>query len=131
MSLFSSLFGGKKTEEAFDPKPEVLSEMPARPYRVLHANLPFYSDSECRTEVSGARLVVLRCEDPAQKLRPIECMPARKQYLQGQIVNWSINHKRFFELAWYRDPETGVIEKAWAQAVEYNGKVISLGGMKD
>jgi hypothetical protein len=131
MSVFSSLFGGKKAEAAFNSEPEAVSETPARPYRVLHANLPFYSDPECRTEVTGARLVVLRCEDPAQELRPIECMPTRKHYLQGQIVNWGIDHKRLCEIAWYRDPETGATEKAWAQAVEYTGKVIRLGGGKD
>ncbi len=126
MSLLSSLLGRKKKEEVFSPVPEVQREMPARPYRVLHANLPFYSDPEGRTEVKDARLVVLQSEDPKQQHKPIECMPTRKEYAEGQILRWEINHKRMWEGAWYRNPDSGVIEKAWTQAVEFIGVVAAI-----
>ncbi len=126
MSLLSALLGQKKKEEFFSPVPEVQHEMPTRPYRVLHANLPFYSDPECRNEVKDARLVVLKCEDPRQELKPIECMPSRKEYAQGQILRWDINPKRMWESAWYRNPDSDAIEKAWAQAVEFLGVVVVI-----
>jgi hypothetical protein len=107
-------------------EPEETTYMPARPYRVLHADLPFYSDSKCEKEVQGARLVVLRCEDPAQKQKTIECMPVVKNYRQGQIVSWDLNNKRLWELSWYRNPDTGEPERAWTQAVEFTGKVVKV-----
>jgi hypothetical protein len=91
---------------------------------VLHADLPFYADPECRREVRDARLVVLRCEDPAQTFHPIECMPVLKKYSAGQTVSWDINHKRLWDAAWYRNPDTAAVEKAWAQSVEFTGKVV-------
>jgi len=123
MSWIKALIGPKKTEAAFDPDPGYIETMPARPYRVLHADLPFYSDPECRMESKGARLVVLRCEDPAQQHRPIECMPALKTYRKDQVVQWEINHKRVWDAAWYRDPDSGTNRKAWARAVEFMGRI--------
>ena len=45
------LFGRKKTEtdETFDRDPGITDKMPARPYRILRADLPFYSDPECKS----------------------------------------------------------------------------------
>jgi hypothetical protein len=108
------------------PEPEETTSMPERPYRVLHADLPFYSDSKCEKEVPGARLVVLRCEDPAQTRKTIECMPVVKNYRQDQIVTWDLNNKRMWELSWYRNPDTGQVERAWAQAVEFTGKIVKV-----
>ena len=107
-------------------EPEETTSMPERPYRVLHADLPFYSDSKCEKEVEGARLVVLRCEDPAQNQKTIECMPVVKKYRQGQIVSWDLNNKRLWELSWYRNPDTGQVERAWAQSVEFTGKTVRV-----
>ena len=123
MSLLRLLFR-RKGSRVFDPRPKVTDEMPARPYRVLHANVPFYSDSDCRNEVPGARLVVLQCEDPCQTERPVECMPALKEYSPGQVVTWELNNDILWETAWYRNPATGLAEKAWSQAVEFIGRVI-------
>lgn len=79
MSLLGLLFR-RRHQEVFDPDPGETREMPARPYKVLHADLPFYSDADCRAEVKGARLLVLRCEDPRHKHTVVECMPSRKRY---------------------------------------------------
>ena len=124
MSIFSALLGRKKAVEIFDPNPEVIHEMPARPYTVLHDLQPFYSDAECRLEVQGARLVVLRSDDPRQKQHPVECVPTRKRYARGQILMWEINHKLQWEDAWYVNPETGKKEKAWTRAVEFLGRIV-------
>ncbi len=124
MSLLGALFGHKSNETVFDPTPDVVRKMPARPYLVLQADLPFYSDPECKVEVKGARLVVLRSEDPKQQHHPVECMPTRKIYTKGQILRWEINHKLQWEEAWYHDPDSGTIQRAWSRAVEFLGKVV-------
>jgi len=98
--------------------------MPRRPYEVLHADLPFYSDQAGTLEVTGARLVVLKCRDSKQLHQPVECMPVRRNYRTGQIVNWDLDNKKMWDQAWYRDPDTGEIDRAWAQAVEFIGQVV-------
>jgi len=124
MALFS---GRKKSEatEVFDQNPGITSIIPARPYRVLYADLEFWSDPECKTKVEDARLVVLRSEDPKQQHQVQECMPTRKTYRAGQLVGWDLNNKRIWPDSWYRNPETGKTDKAWTQAVEFAGKVVS------
>jgi hypothetical protein len=127
MSLFAALFRSKKSEAPFDPNPGEVDYTPVRPYRVLHAGLPFYSDPECKMEVRGARLVVLRCEDPRQKHNVIECMPTRKNYRQGQLVLWEIDNRNQWGKSWYVDPDTGRIEGCWGLAVEFIGRAVREG----
>jgi hypothetical protein len=124
MSVLGMLFGRRKPEEVADPNPGETHTMPARPYRILHANLPFYLDAECRNEVQGARLVVLRCEDPRQAQQVVECMPSSKTYAQGLTVAWDLNKEIIFSTAYYRNPETGKNERAWSRAVEFVGPVV-------
>lgn len=126
MSLLSLLFRRREPQAPFDPDPGYTDQMPARPYRVLHAGLPFFSDSECRNRIEGAALIVLRCEDPAQKHHPIECMPARKKYNVDDVVQWDINKDKLWSESWYVDPGSGTRTKAWTQAVEFIGKKVRV-----
>jgi hypothetical protein len=122
-----SLFAGRKKDsevEAFNPDPGIAERMPVRPYRVLYADLPFCSDPECKSKVEGACLIVLKSEDPRQKQQVQECMPTRKKYQGGRLVQWEINPKKMWPECWYKNPETGKIEKAWIQCVEFIGKVV-------
>jgi hypothetical protein len=123
MSLIRAVLGRRKKPEALDPNPDETDQMPVRPYRILKADLPFFSDPDCRIEVQGARLIILQCEDPAQKQHPIECMPVLKHYRSGDVVRWDINHKRMWPSAWFVNPENGEKEQAWLQAVEFVGPV--------
>ena len=129
MSILGALFRNRKAAaQEWDPRPDEVHEMPARPYRALYADLPFYSDPECTREVKDSRLVVLRCEDPRQQDHPVECMPTRKKYPAGVLLRWEINHKRQWDNAWYVNPETGQKEKAWSRAVEFLGPLVVLDG---
>jgi len=58
----------------------------------------------------------------------IECMPTRKRYQAGQIVTWELNKDQIWEDAWYRNPETEKVEKAWTQAVEFEGRIVAQAG---
>jgi|WetSurMetagenome_2_1015567.scaffolds.fasta_scaffold192335_2 hypothetical protein len=124
MALLSGRKKSEVVEEVFDPNPEIVNTMPARPYRVLYADLAFYSDPECKGKVDDARLVVLRSEDPKQQHQVQECVPARKKYKVGQLVDWNLNNKRIWQNNWYINPETGKAEMAWVQAVEFTGNVV-------
>jgi hypothetical protein len=117
---------GPTPADAAGAEPARIDYRPARPYRVLYADLPFYSDPKGLIEVPEARLAVLRCEDPGQTQQTIECMPVRKRYRPGQVVAWDLNNKKMWETAYYRDPQTGEIERAWVQAVEFTGPVVDV-----
>jgi hypothetical protein len=121
------LFGRKSAgkTEILDPDPGTVNEMPARPYRVLHAGLPFYSDPECTKSVDGANLIVLRSEDPEQTHQVRECMPTRKKYRTGQLVRWDLDKDQIWQNHWFKNPDTGAAEKAWEQAVGFIGKVVT------
>jgi hypothetical protein len=125
-----ALFSGRKRSdlaEVLDPNPGIIEEMPARPYRVLHADVPFYSDPGCKRRIEGVNLVVLGSEDPHQQHQVQECMPTRKKYKAGQLVCWDLNYKQVWQNCWYRNPQTANIEVAWTQAVEFVGKVVTAG----
>src|SRR5262245_25317869 len=117
----------KKPAEEVPSEPAVIQFCPHRPYRVLRADMPFYSDPKGLIEVRNARLVVLECIDPRQTHRPIECMPTRMRYQPGQVVGWELNGKLLWETCYYRNAETGQVERAWAQAVEFIGPVVAEG----
>jgi hypothetical protein len=128
MSLFAALFRRRPRPEVFDPEPETVSEMPARPYRVLHAGITFFSDPECRVPVPDAHLLILRCEDPVQQHHPIEWIPSRKNYRAGDMVQWDINSKQQWTESWFVHPESGNRERAWMRSVEFAGKVVRIAG---
>ena len=121
------LFGGKKTRETeiVNPDPGIIHTMPARPYRVLLVDLPLYSDSSCQLKIEDSSLIVLKSEDPEQKHSVEEVMPTRKKYKVGQLVQWDLNNKKVYPNSWYKNPESGEIERAWIQAVEFIGKIVA------
>ena len=121
-------FGRRKSQpaEVFDPNPEILQSMPARPYRVLQVDVPFCSDPECQSKIEEASIVILLSEDPKQTHKIRECMPTRKKYQAGQLVNWELDNKKIFQNCWYINPETGAPERAWVQSAEFIGKVVAV-----
>jgi hypothetical protein len=110
--------------------PEQTHEMPAIPHRVLHANLPFYSDPECTRLVTDASILVLRSLDPDDPVGELDIVPVRRRYSAGQIVSWELNNKRLWENSWFRHPDTGQVEQAWTFHVEFIGKVVAPGTVR-
>ena len=108
-----------------DTSPEQTDQFPQVPYRVLHANVPFYSDPECKNEVKGARITILEALDPDDEFRELDIVPTRTEYRQGQLLTWSLNNKQIWEESWYKHPETQQIERVWARHVEFTGELIS------
>jgi len=109
----------------FDPNPGQTEELPALPHRVLYADIPFYSDPECKQQVADGTILILQSLDPDDPVQELDIAPTRKRYQPGQIVTWDLNNKKLWERAWYRDPESGEIEQAWSFHVEFIGKVVS------
>ena len=114
-----------KAHDEKDNQPKETHEMPVVPYRVLHADLPLFSDPECQNLVPGARIVVLEALDPDDQFPEFDVVPTQKSYQTGQIVTWELNNKSMWEAGWYQNPETGQTERAWTMSVEFIGRLIS------
>ena len=99
--------------------------MPVVPYRVLYADIPFYSDSECTQEVVAARIAILDALDPDDELKELDVVPSLNRYEPGQLVRWTLDNKNLWEESWYKNPETGQIERAWTIHVEFIGQVLT------
>ncbi|MCZ6878586.1 MAG: hypothetical protein O7G29_10645 [Acidobacteria bacterium] len=120
----------QKAKEEVDLSPDETDEMPIVPYRVLHTDIPFYSDPECKNEVPEATIAILEMLDPDDKLEELDVVPVLKKYEPGQLLRWNLNNKTMWEESWYRHPETGKIERAWSNHVEFTGAVISAQSAK-
>ena len=105
--------------------PDESDEMPQVPYRVLYADIPFYSDSECKKEVAEGRIAVLEALDPDDEFPELDVVPTLNRYEPGRLVRWSLHNKKLWEESWYKNPENGQIERAWMTHVEFNGEVLS------
>ncbi len=119
---------GKKDQvyvtDAIGSEPETISEMPVVPHKVLITEIPFYSDPECREEVEGASIVILRPLDP-DGFGVLDVVPCRKKYTPGQYLTWNLNNKKVWEDCYYQNPFSGKVEQAWTMHVEYVGRVVS------
>ena len=111
--------------------PEETEDMPVVPYRVVHANIPFYSDSECKNEITDGTIVILESLDPEDLYPEPDIMPTRKQYSPGQLVDWNLDNHKQWEENWFKHPGTGEIEYAWILHVEFTGRLISDKTLKE
>ncbi len=114
----------RKAEEPVDLSPDETNEMPIVPYRVLYTEIPFYSDPECQNQVPEARIAILEMLDPDDKVKELDVVPVLKKYEPGQLLRWNLNNKTMWEESWYRHPETGQIERAWSNHVEFIGQIV-------
>ena len=111
--------------------PGKTDEMPVVPYRVLYANIPFYSDAECKKEVKAAKIAILEALDPDDELAELDVVPSLNRYEPGQLVQWTLNNKQLGEESWYKNPESRKIERAWTIHVEFVGQVLSHQVLKE
>ncbi len=105
--------------------PQSSDEMPVVPYRVLYADIPFYSDPECTQEVEAAKIAILEALDPDDEFEELDVVPSLNRYEPGQLVRWTLDNKNLWEESWYKNPESGQIERAWTIHVEFIGQVLS------
>jgi hypothetical protein len=111
--------------------PEQTDKMPVVPYRVLYADIPFYSDAECKEEVATAKISILEALDPDDEFSELDVVPSFNRYEPGQLVQWTLNNDQLWEKSWYKNPETGQIEPAWTIHVEFIGKILSPQTLKE
>jgi len=128
LEKLSESIRGKKDPVAgsgsLDQTPETTDEMPVVPHKVLYAGIPCYSDKECTQQVEGVSIYVLQPLE-SDGFPVVDVVPSRLSFEVGQYLTWRLNKDELWEDCYYRNPDTGMIEKAWTIHVEFVGRVVS------
>ena len=106
-------------------QPATTEMVPLVPFRVIAADIPFFTDEKCENEVQDARIVIIQALDPEDQIQELDTLPSTQGYKPGQYVNLALEHKKIWDECWYRDPESGEITQAWKVHVNFTGEVIS------
>ncbi len=101
----------------------LLKTIPRNKYRVIHSDVPIYSDSKATVRIPDVSAVIMRPIDlNGQDSSNILVLPTSKPMSVGTDVSWEWNPARTFPAAWYRSPETGAIKSAWQSSAEFIGR---------
>lgn len=113
----------KKKNE--DNSPPVTETFPAVPNRVLHVGLTLYKDEACRQPYERGTGIIIEPLDPEDQLFELDIMPTTFEYEPGQYVQFQTNHHKMWDAAWFHNPITNKVEKAWkVAAAEFVGPLI-------
>lgn len=90
---------------------------------VEYAGLKIYKDSSCKEQVSGVTGVMIRSVliDKVGPPRYAVFPTTRTDYEKGERLTWKWDLSRGFGEAWYRDPNTNEIKKAWDSSALFIG----------
>ena len=113
-----------KDDRTDSTKPETTDAVPLVPFKVLETDIPFYLDEECKKLVTDASIVIIQALDPDDSILEVDIVPTTKKYKRGDYVTLALDNKKLWEDCWYRDPQSGEIEKAWRIHVCFIGAII-------
>jgi hypothetical protein len=89
---------------------------------VYHPGVELFHDSAGTTPIADAKGLVLECTSADGKRKSLRVFPTRRNdYVKGQEVAWEWSAKKIWESAWFRHPDTGALEYAWTQSMEFVG----------
>ena len=93
---------------------------------IYHPGVDIYSDEQCDNLIPNVKGVILETTSPgrAEKFKRIFPTTRPEYYKKGKRVTWEWNLSRTWGKAWYKDPDTGEIKKAWDSAGEFVGRHI-------
>lgn len=111
--------------ETVTSEPEIVDSVPLIPFKVIDTEIPFFRDSQCQERVEGAWIAILLALDPEDQIIEQELVPTTKKYNKGDYVTMNLESKKLWEESWYKNPNTGRVEKAWEIHVAFVGHRIS------
>jgi hypothetical protein len=110
----------------------VLRNIPRPRYVVRKANVPLYSDKNCKIERKDVRGVLLETFDADGKSQRVAVYPSTREYVDGMSVGWEWNIPVAYRSdmgwgeTWYKDPETKECTLAWSESMEFIGRDVNL-----
>lgn len=127
----SRIVHGLKAEDdeilrAIDSGITILNALRAFPKEinvVYHPGVDIYADEDCNQRFEGSKGVILETESPGGMQRTYRIFPTTKAHFKkGKRVAWEWSHDHSWGPAWYRDPDTGEIKRAWLSSMEFTGR---------
>ena len=109
----------------------ILRNVPRPSYIVEKANVPLYSDSDCRNERPDVRGVLIETFDADGKSQGTRIYPSTKKYAEGMSLSWewdtpiAYRSDMGWEATWYKDTETGKCTPSWSESLEFIGREIN------
>jgi hypothetical protein len=93
---------------------------------VFATDVPIFSDEDATQPITDAKGVMLRTVSPgARRTESRRIFPTTRDHFRlGDEVAWVWGDSRRWGEAWYRDPESGAIHKAWEGSLEFIGTPI-------
>ena len=103
---------------------DTTSTIPLVPFKVLEAGIPFYTDAACTAMVEDACIYILQGLDPDDPIQELDIVPSTQEYARDSYVAIGFDNKKLWEDCWFRDPDTGEIQKAWGLHTNFIGQSI-------
>lgn len=102
---------------------KALQAIPRETNYVYHPGVDIYHDEECRIPWGTGKGVILETESAGGTRRFFRIFPTlRTHFVKGKRVAWEWNHNTTWTDAWYKDPDSGEIRRAWNGAAEFIGR---------
>jgi hypothetical protein len=103
----------------------VLDALPNETNIVYHPGVDLFFDANGTRSITDARGLMLETTSPGRTMKTFRIFPTtHKNYEKGKQVTWEWNMDKTWPQAWYRDPDTHKIERAWDQSGEFVGRHI-------
>lgn len=98
-----------------------LASIPLEKNVVLHPGVDIFGDEQCTQPLMGKGLIIrTTTADGTESTRIFPT--TQTHYFTGMNLTWQWNPAHHWGPAWYRDPETGEIKKAWSSSLEFVGQ---------
>lgn len=111
---------------AIDSGLTILRAIHAIPHEtnIVHApSVDIYSDAEGRDLRTNVKGLVLETTSPGGAQKNLRVFPTtRTHFEKGRRVAWEWNSDVVVEESWFRHPDTGNLEYAWGQSMEFVGR---------
>lgn len=90
---------------------------------VYHPGVEVFPDPLCKTPIANVKGIILETESPGGTMKSFRIFPTTRTHFQkGKRVAWEWSSELTWGPAWYKDPDTHEIKKAWDSAAEFIGQ---------
>lgn len=92
---------------------------------VYHPGVEVFSDPNGETLREGIKAVLLKTTSPDKSVESLRVFPTTcTHFKKGIQVSWEWNRDIVVGESWYRNPDSGNIEKGWHSSMEFIGRSI-------
>jgi len=89
---------------------------------VAYPDVEIFADPSATKAIPDVKGLILQTLSPGTSSTSYRILPtARSDYVVGKEVTWELGSRQWGE-AWYRDPESHKVRKAWGDSMEFVGR---------